>query len=274
MNATSQVLSNDVWNALSDVDRAVLLILAMDVEERRRAWPDTSDQIDPRKVAVLYDGMPIQSLLWSATSESTTYSDPRLSAPTHAALIALDRAARALLDPFELRERISQLDPIDVAKLIERGRERLRDRAEASDLRGLVYRSVPCEPAESDSLLEADDPDWLAFAPATIQPGAVYNVLAQTCDPFVARRLAVTIPPEIARSLTISMSCGRISLFDRVNAEAFVVRLPSDPREPIERGARIRATSLWPSIQMVLTVENRSLNFIEFSAVLRGRSLG
>ena len=270
MSANHPLLSNAIWDSLSDVDRAALLLIATDVEERGRTWPDAPDQIDPRKVAVLYDGMPIQSLLWSTTAESPTHSDPRLSEPTLAALVAIDRATRAILDPFELRERISRLDPVDVAKLIERGRERLRDRADALSLRDIL--DPPDEP--TDSLPEAEDQDYLAFAPATIVPNEVRQVIAQPYDPFVARRLAVTLPPEIARSLTISMSCGRDQcILDRVNAEAFVVRIPRDPHEPIERGARIRATRMWPWIPMVLTIENRSLSPVVFSAVLRGRSL-
>jgi hypothetical protein len=270
VSANHPLLSNAIWDSLSDVDRAALLLIATDVEERGRTWPDAPDQIDPRKVAVLYDGMPIQSLLWSTTAESPTHSDPRLSEPTLAALVAIDRATRAILDPFELREKIAKLNPVDVAKLIERGREQIRDRADVLSLRDILDQ--PDEP--TDSLSEADDQDYLAFAPATIAPGEVRQVLAQPCDPFVARRLAVTLPQEIARALTISMSAGRDQcILDRVSAETFVVRVPRDPREPIKRGARIRATRLWPSIPMVLSIENRSINPVEFSAVLRGRSL-
>lgn len=176
MSATSQTLSNAVWDAFSDVDRAVLLLLAVDVQARRILWPTAPDQIDPRKLAVLYDGLPIQSLLW----DTEVHPDPRLAEPTHAALVAIDRAARAILDPFELRDVISRLDPVDVVEMIKRGREQLDDRDARLFVEGdrayrdAIYRNAPAEPiTESDSLPEADDQDYLAFQPATIAPGEV-----------------------------------------------------------------------------------------------------
>lgn len=259
---------SDAWSSLTDVERAALLLLAEDVYS-------PNDQIDVDKIAVLYDGIPIQSF--------ASHQDPSVSEPFAAALLAIDGAARAIVSPYDMREKIAQLEECGsdgISRQIDRAREVVR-RERAEEMLAPL-----CD--EDD-----DGGEWLAFESTQIPAGSRGTLVAQPHDPFLVTHLAVIGEESIVSQCSVVLQVGRripVGLYRPVGADLYRVRATSDDR-PIERGSRIgpssaRPSSLgdgpigwtqgdlvfcYPSVPAVLTVENHSRATVTFRAALRGR---